>query len=334
MERGSARAGVVAGVLLATALTACSGGPTTVGPPETTAPASEPAVEGLPTWERLDGLSVARDDFGTAVIGEEIWVLGGMTGDRGNRLDSIEVLDTSNDTWRVYDGTLPEGLASFEAVAVGTDVYVFGGFDVDSTPTDFSAVLDTETGRWKQLPPLPTARYAHTVTLHDGAIYVIGGEGRGGAVEQVDVFDPVRRTWSTGAPMPDARAAHDAVAAGEVIYVLGGWSGDSPSDIVQTYDPATGTWETAPSLPEGMSRAGATFHDGRLWVSLHESSYVLDVSGGGGGGWQPANALTVSRHGLGYVAVGDRIYAIGGCTESPLRDVRTVDVLDVGEVEL
>jgi hypothetical protein len=131
--------------------------------------------------------------------------------------------------------------------------------------------------------------------------------------------------------MPDARAAHDAVAAGDVIYVLAGWLGDGPSDIVQTYDPAQGTWATAPRLPEGMSRAGATFHDGRLWVSLHESSYVLDLDGGG---WQPANALTVSRHGLGYVALGDRIYAIGGCKETPLRDVRTVDVLDVGGVDL
>ncbi len=45
--------------------------------------------------------------------------------------------------------------------------------------------------------------------------------------------------------------------------------------------------------------------------------------------WSPANPLTQSRHGLGYVAVAGTIYGIAGCTETPLRDVRTVDALTV-----
>ena len=47
----------------------------------------------LPTWQAIDGLETPRDDFGTAVIGPEVWAMGGMTGARGNRLVSIEVLD-------------------------------------------------------------------------------------------------------------------------------------------------------------------------------------------------------------------------------------------------
>jgi hypothetical protein len=325
------QAAVGAGVIVALLATACSVDDPDLAEPQGSAEHPPRVVEDLPRWQPIDGLSVPRDDFGTVVVDEEIWVLGGMTGDRGNRLDSIEVLDTSTGRWRTVEATMPEGLASFEAAAIGDRVYVFGGLDVSSRASDFAAVLDTSTGRWRRLPPLPTARYSHTVTEHDGRVYVIGGEGDAGTVERVDIFDPASSTWSEGEPMPHARGSHDAVAAGHVIYVLGGWLDAEASDLVQTYDPATGEWTDEEPLPEPMSRAGATYVGGRLWVSLHQSSYVLDTSAGS---WSPANPLTLSRHGLGYVPVDGRIYAIGGCMESPLRDVRTVDVLDVTQVSL
>lgn len=332
LSRARTRAG--AGVALVALLAgACSTGSTdgdvdtAATSPSASSPES-PRVAGLPVWQRRSTLHVPRDDFVTAVVGRDIWVLGGMSGDRGIRLDSIEVYDTRKDRWRMSETTMPEGLASFEGVAIGHDIYVFGGLDEKSKASDFSAVLDTRTGTWRDLPALPQARYAHTVTLHDGRIYLIGGEGRRGSVATVDIFDPRTETWSTGAPMPKARGSHDSVSAGSLIYVLGGWWDGGPSDLVQTYDPATDRWGSADPLPEPMSRGGAAVLDGRLWVSLHQFSYVLDLDGGT---WTSANPLTVSRHGLGYVPVGTSIYGIGGCLESPLRDVRSVDVLRVGD---
>ena len=307
---------------------ACSAGGAATGtpdPPSSSAPLAEPrTVDGMPVWEPLSGLDTPRDDFATAVVGDEIWTFGGLTGDRGNRLDTIEVYNTRTDRWRFFDGVMPEPMASFEGVALRDRVYLFGGFDADNQPSDFAVVLDTSTQRWHRLPPLPQPRYAHTVTLHRGLIYVIGGEDARGPVEAVDIFDPRSRTWSRGAPMPSARGSHDAASAGELIYVLGGYLNGAPSDLVQTYDPAADRWAAAEPLPEPVSRAGAAVLDGRLWVSYHQFSAVMDLASGT---WSPANPLTVSRHGLGFVAVGGHIYGIGGCTETPLRDVRTVDVL-------
>lgn len=289
-------------------------------------PVAARPVESRPAWQPRNTLHVARDDFATAVVDDRIWVLGGMTGDRGNRLDSIEVYDPRSDRWQQRDETLPESLASFEATAVGDRIFVFGGLDSDSRPSGAAAVLDTSSGSWRRLPALPHPRYAHTVTLHDGLVHVIGGEGVDGPEDAVDVFDPASGTWSAGTPMPRARGSHDTVSVGEQLFVLGGWLGSAPTDLVQTYDPATGRWGIGPPLPEPVSRGGAAMLDGRLWVSFHRFSSVLDVEQGV---WSPANPLTVSRHGLGYVAVGGSIYGIGGCTETPLRDVRTVDVLRV-----
>jgi hypothetical protein len=283
-------------------------------------------VAGMPEWKPRAGLAIPRDDFATAVIGDDIWAFGGMSGDRGTRLRSIEIYDTKADSWRMSKVTMPVGLASFEAATIDDKVYVFGGLDKKAQASDFSAVLDTSTGTWKRLPPLPHPRYAQTVTLHDGLIYVIGGESADGPIPEVDIFDPESRTWSAGAPMPQPHGSHDTVSLDGLIYVLGGWLDAAPSDLVQTYDPDTGEWGTAPSLPEPVSRAGVTVLDGRIWVSLHEFAAVYDPVDQS---WSRANALTVSRHGLGYVPVGQRIFGIGGCTESPLRDVRTVDVVQV-----
>lgn len=286
------------------------------------------ASDTLPSWQPIDGLYVPRDDFATAVVDGEIWAMGGMTGERGTRLTSIEVLDTATDEWRTSDVTLPVGLASFEAVAIGPRILAFGGFDADSVPTDFAAVLDTRTGRWTDLPPLPHARYAHSVTLHDGKIHVLGGRGPDGPVSEVDVFDPVRRRWTTSdVPMPSARDSHDTVSTPDGLLVVGGWLGDGPTDRVDLYDPGTGEWTAGPSLPVPMSRAGVAVADGRVWVSLHTTSYVLDLEERDV--WEPANAISLSRHGLGYVLVDDALYAIAGCAENPLRDVRTVDRLDL-----
>jgi len=286
-------------------------------PPVTAAPS-------LPGWEARSTLNVPRDDFATAVVGEEIWVFGGMSGDRGTRLDTIEIYDVVDDRWRLFDGVMPEGIASFEAAAIGTKVFLFGGLDRRTEASDFSMVLDTATGEWRKLPPMPIPRYAHTVTLHDGLIYLIGGESSEGTVGEVDVFNPRTEAWSKGDAMPSARGSHDAVSAGDAIYVIGGWLDGGPTDLVQVYDPARGRWSEAEPLPEPVSRAGAAVVDGELWVSYHRFSAALDLAEGT---WSSTSPLSVSRHGLGYVAVGGTIYGIGGCTETPLRDVRTVDAL-------
>lgn len=283
--------------------------------------------EDYPEWEALEGLYVPRDDFGTAVIGQDVWALGGMTGERGNRLTSIEVLDTRTGSWETSDIEMPVGVASFESVAVGPRIYAFGGFDADSRSTAFSAVLDTRTGKWRTLPDLPHPRYAHTVTAYDGKFYVIGGRDDDGKVAAVDVFDPRNDSWTTAkTPMAHVRDSHDTVATPDGLMVIGGWRGYEPTDLVDLYDPETDTWTRGPRVPEPVSRAGVVVAEGKAWVSYHELSFVLDLATGT---WEEANALPLARHGLGYVHVDDAIYAIGGCALNPLRDVRDVDRLEL-----
>lgn len=323
----SAPARLAAVVLLLLSVGACdggTGGDTSAAPEPPRTPRAAP-VPAMPQWEMRAQIDTPRDDFAHVVVGDEIWVFGGMTGDRGTRLTTTEVYDTTSDTWR-YGPALPEGLCCLEGAAVGGSVYLFGGLDEQSRPSDFAAVLDTRTGRWQRLPPLPHPRYAHDVDRVGGLIYVMGGEHGDGPEPAVDVFDPESGRWSSAAPMPDARSSIDIVPVGGQMYVIGGWLGSAPTARVQVYEPSRDRWRRSTPVPRPMSRGGAAAVDGRIYVSYHDWSYVYDVSRDR---WSPANPMTVPRHGLGYIAVGDEIYGIGGCTEHPLRDVPFVDVLDL-----
>ena len=301
-------------------------------PDSTVAPSDSDGIttesDTYPAWSAIDGLETPRDDFGSAVIGTDIWALGGMTGGRGNRLVSIEILDTTTGTWSTSDVEMPVGVASFEVVAEGPLIYAFGGFDAASQATDFSAVLDTRSGRWRDLAPLPTPRYAHTVTQFRGRVYVIGGRDADGEVSAVDVFDPATERWTTlDRPMPRARDSHKTVATPAGLIVAGGQKEFEDSALVDLFDPRTGRWKTLPDLPEPMSRAGLAYARGKLWITLHESAFV--AQGPVPTQWEDGNALTLSRHGMGIVVFDGFIYSIGGCALNPLRDVRTVDRLEL-----
>jgi len=304
-------------------------------PSSTVAPTDSDGITTMsdryPTWSAIDGLETPRDDFGVAVVGDEIWALGGMTGERGNRLLSIEVLDTRSGTWSTSDIEMPIGVASFEVVAVEDQIYAFGGFDAASQAVDLAAVLDASSGEWRDLPPVPHQRYAHTATLQGGKVYLIGGRDADGEVAEVDVFDVRRKTWTTldrRMPKGRDRDSHKTVATPQGLVVAGGQRDFEDSALVDLFDPETGRWSTLPDLPEPMSRAGLALADGRLWISLHESAYVMDARRLRA--WEPGNALTLSRHGMGFVAHDGFVYAIGGCALNPLRDVRTVDRMALG----
>ena len=326
--------GNVLGLVLALALVGglggCADSPETAAPtpeesPSASGTAQPTSSEDLPRWESYNTLEVPRDDFGTSVVGTDIWVLGGMTGERGNRLTSIEVLDTRTGEWSTSPVEMPVGLASFETVAVGPRIFVFGGFDGDFRASSWAGVLDTRSGDWTELPALPHARYAHTVTLHQGLIYVVGGEGnQGKQVAAIDVFDPRSGRWRTSeVGMPGPRNSHDTLSTPEGLLVIGGFNESGQQKRVDLFDPETGESVPAPDLPRTISRGGAAVVDGQAWFSWHEVTYVLVLAEPTR--WRPGNPLTLSRHGLGYVPVGDWLYAIAGCSENPLRDVRTVD---------
>jgi hypothetical protein len=280
-------------------------------------------------WKTKSSITMARDDFGMAVVNGRIWVLGGMTGERGNRLDTIEIYDPATDTWSAGPN-MTGGRSSFRAVAIGTTIYVFGGASVETFGIDTAEALDTTTGQWRSLPPLPTARFGHAVVEVGGLIYVIGGYSQGEGIGAVNTFNPATNTWGEVAPLPNPRYNLSAVTLDGKIYALGGWKDDAESTIMEIYDPATGAWTVGPPMPKAMSNFGATVLAGRIYALHHQDheAYFPRTNR-----WLSATAMPTTRHGQGVATVGDAFYAIGGCYEDPQYDLNAVEAYILGREE-
>lgn len=275
-------------------------------------------------WRTQAVLDTPRDDFGTAVVGGRIWVVGGMTGERAHKLASVEVYDPRADSWSAGPA-LPAGRSSPGTTHVGEVVYAFGGTTQSGdhvTVSDAATALDTRNGRWTRLPPMPTPRYELAAVAVGRRIYAIGGDGGDGPVRTVEVYDTRTRTWSAGPPLPKARSSLRAVLLGSRIYAVGGLAGDVDSTDVQVLDVATGRWSAGPRLPAPLSNFGLGAYEGRLHALRHGDHFTYRP---GDRAWRKVPAMPTSRHGEGVATVAGRMYVIGGCSESPLRDVNVVE---------
>jgi hypothetical protein len=280
-------------------------------------------------WETKRGINMPRDDFGIATVDGRIWVLGGMTGERGNRLDTIEIYDPVTDVWSAGPN-MTSGRSSFRAVAIGQTIYVFGGASTETFGIDTVEALDTTTGQWRTLPPLPSPRFGHAVVELNGLIYVLGGYSAGEGIGTVNTFDPATNSWREVAPLPNPRYNLAAVALDGKIYTLGGWLNDAPSAIMEIYDPASGQWSIGPAMPEAMSNFGATVLNGRIYAMHHSdhASYYPRTNR-----WLSATEMPTTRHGQGVATVGEAFYAIGGCYEDPQYDLNKVEAYVLGREE-
>ncbi|PKQ04532.1 MAG: hypothetical protein CVT73_13305 [Alphaproteobacteria bacterium HGW-Alphaproteobacteria-12] len=155
----------------------------------------------------------------------------------------------------------------------------------------------------------------------------------------VAVSAPASATgWSEGAPMSTGRAFAGGALLGNDFYVIGGDSTSGPRTVAEIYDMRGNIWRAAPALPVGLQQFGMAAHGGRLFVSggyeapapqrqdfpasggasgLAGVVEARDTAGGWVydprvGAWVGIADMPSSRAGHGLVAVGGRIYALGG----------------------
>ncbi len=229
---------------------------------------------------------------------------------------------------------------------VGGTVYLFGGTSASapaapgrSTPcgdllNDLWAYTDRDRD-WTKIEPsglLPPARHSHAAVAHDDLLYIIGGYGASGALDDIWSYDPLSNewtqgTWTSGTWVAPKRYEHTAVSLGGFVYTYGGrTSGGSLTSTGYRYDPATsdgGQW-TAGTGP--MSRRGCAS------AAVENAIYVFGGFGGlndldyqyrndvwrylpGGGGWALVENVGPGPDGranAGYEGIGARFFIVGG----------------------
>lgn len=291
----------------------------------------------IKTKNKTDG----RSECGLAAAGGKLYLIGG-DGPAAN----VEVFDPITLIWS-KKAMAPVTMHHFQAVSLGSKVYVLDAFDNGQYPNQIPAAstysYDTQTDQWQQLAGLPAdrRRAGAGAAVYNGKLYLVAGIKHGhssGTNNLFDEYDPKANTWNTLPDAPHIRDHSMAVVIGDKLYAIGGrnTSLHDPNNFmsffdkvvmdVDCYDFKTGKWSTLDAkLPMGTGGGTAVNLDGKLFYIGGERAtatkpngpqkdvYYLNVSDPSAQ-WVVAAALNIARNGVGGTVLDHKIYIAGGAS--------------------
>lgn len=294
-------------------------------------PVSTPSAQPEPDrggWRTATPAPTKRTEVAAGTLNDKIYVVGGFEQPSlGNVLHlsitpSLEAYDPFVDRWTTK-APMPVGLHHVGLGVTGERLYVIGGYRQSALsvwhPVATVYAYDPGTDTWAERAPMPTARGALSVTVHEGKLYAIGGYDRNANSAAVEVYDPERNTWTSRAPLPTPRDHLVTATVAGKLYAIGGrLNGDYRRNlsVTERYDPVTDQWTRVADLPTARSGITAAEVDGKV--------YVFGGEGGEGtfreneaydparDAWQTMAPMPTGRHGLGSAVVQGRIHVLSG----------------------
>jgi uncharacterized repeat protein (TIGR03803 family) len=170
-------------------------------------------------------------------------------------LTSLQTFIVHN-SWR--SGTaLPTARMGAAAGAIGSDIYVVGGYNVSSF-LGINEIYNPGKNTWTTGASDPNPRGLAAYAVVNKKLYIFGGSNGSELLNLAEAYDPSSNSWSTLAPMPIVSETASAVADKDVIYVIGGQDENGFLTTVESYHTTTNTWTAdAPLLvPKGWSAVG------------------------------------------------------------------------------
>ncbi|KAI8990492.1 hypothetical protein BD414DRAFT_413960 [Trametes punicea] len=293
-----------------------------------------------------------RSDFslstsGVAAAGLNLF--GGLDDRARNDIYSISIEDFSV-TRLNTTGDIPPTRFGHISACAGSVVVIWGGDTVTASSHQLRTRATFDNGlyclnlvsrEWTRLfvyGPVPAGRLGHTVAMIGPRIYIFGGEAHGEFFNDVWCFDLVTRAskpaWERldpprSTPRPSRRSEHSCVAYQDQLIIFGGTDGKHHYNDIWAFDTRSRTWSEfscaghipAPRAGHGTALVGDVVYvfggrgvDGanigqlaafrisdQRWYTFHNM------------GLEPA-----PRSGHAMIAVGSRVYVLGGVSEDDL----------------
>ena len=196
---------------------------------------------------------------------ERLVLVGGLNPSTHKPTNQLWVMEDEQ-TWTQPLPPMPT--PRWEASAVSTQQYLItaGGVDHHS-----SNVVEVYNGKqWVTTDPLPKYCYSMKSTLHDGFLYLMGGEGQGRSVFQCSLqlltrYSPKKQSlWNS---IQDAPYDYCSISTfGRALVAVGG-QGNGKQKSLHVYDPLTRSWVHAGEMPEAVdSTCTVTLPSGEMLV--------------------------------------------------------------------
>jgi hypothetical protein len=194
-------------------------------------------------------LAAGRFHHGSVAIGNNVYVVGGLTGDGTDSTPLVEraTVDADGNVSDFTETTpLPERRSHFGIATTGDAIYVSGGLigDPAGAATPLTEVLratidaDGNVVEWTKVGDLPTALETHSSFVEAGMLYVVGGVENNwldtAAVKRAPILDDGSLgDWEDTTPLPAARAhAHQTPLRDGFVYSAGGALDHDSTDAV------------------------------------------------------------------------------------------------------
>lgn len=239
----------------------------------------------------------ARSASSLVAVGTKLYLFGGLSHISG-WFDDLFVFDTETSTWSPLEtqGSKPRSRDKLQGVAVGSQIYYFGGFgpktdeaevddlegsDEDDEYEDIPEskeqegaefgwfndlfVLDTESLKWSQPMQMnlgvPTQRAAHGMCAIGRNLVIFGGRDVEDRQNDLHIFNIDSRKWDTemqvGGLKPEPRSFHTLTAVGNKAVLFGGRGRDNQHfDAFQVFDIETKRWTAVKVSGEKLAARG------------------------------------------------------------------------------
>lgn len=163
-----------------------------------------------------------------AAVGNKIYIFGGSYYSSGEKARStIYLFNAESNAITSLAASLPSIVYYACAVAVGSKIYVFGGYD-GTNPQSTISVFDTAAQTVETLDvTLPTPAYMFSGAAVGSVIYLFGGYNGGGLDTIVRFNTETHEIETLGATMSKKNWGTPAASVGSKIYVFDGHSSAS-----------------------------------------------------------------------------------------------------------
>ncbi|XP_011500068.1 PREDICTED: kelch-like protein 10 [Ceratosolen solmsi marchali] len=185
-----------------------------------------------------------RAYHGTAVVGYNIYVIGGFNG-----MDFFNSCRCFNAVTKIWREVAPmNARRSYVSVAVLNDIiYAMGGFD-GYHRQNTAERYDYRRNQWSLIAPMNVQRSDASATALNGKIYITGGFNGRECISSVEVYDPHTNQWTMITPMRSRRSGVSCIAYHGCVYAIGGFNGVSRMCCGEKYRPSTNSWTRIPDM--------------------------------------------------------------------------------------
>lgn len=234
-------------------------------------------------WRHLTSIPhVEQCNFGTAVLDNELFVVGGCFNQ--SLQENIHPFgfrySPRYNKWSTM-APMQRERCRFSLNVVNGRLYAIGGANESDefaeVEEDGSACecYDPKTDTWSSISPLPEYRTQHAgasiqrIVAHN--LYISGGLDRDLVLSSVRCYDEITDNWELKSPMLIPRADHVMLSMGHRLYVCGGWREDLDSgnrvlvDTIDAYDITTDSWEIVTNIPTPRYHAGIVGVDNKIY---------------------------------------------------------------------